>query len=152
MAQDLPPASEPANSCSFARAQSVEHSAHIEEDVEVHDRWHPLYGRRVRRLYSERRRGSQCVHMEASPGAVTAVAAWMLDPIACVGMSIGSPRVTVSALIELYLLLLERDFRRSSVVDSRIVRRTGMRRSSPRPLSTESGRVPRQLILALNPI
>jgi len=46
----------------------------------------------------------------------------MLDPIACAGMAIGAPRVAVVALIELHHLLVERGFRASSVVDSRIVR------------------------------
>jgi len=102
--------------------QLAGHSAHIGEEVEVHYRWHPLHGRRVRRQYSERRRGNQCVHVEASPGVIVAIAAWMLDPIACAGMAIGAPRLTVSALIELHHLLVERGFRGSSVVDSRIVK------------------------------
>ena len=102
--------------------QSAGHSAHIGEEVEVHYRWHPLHGQRVRRQYSELRRGSRCVHVESSPGVVLAIAAWMLDPIACAGMAIGAPRVTVSALIELHRLLVERGFRGSSVVDSRIVK------------------------------
>jgi hypothetical protein len=49
------------------------------------------------------------------PGVVTAIAAWMLDPVTCAGMAtIGAPRVTVSALLELHHLLIERGFRRSS--------------------------------------
>jgi hypothetical protein len=40
-------------------------------------------------------------------GVVTAIAAWMLDPVACAGMAtIGAPRVTVSALLELHHLLV----------------------------------------------
>jgi hypothetical protein len=43
------------------------------------------------------------------PGVVTAVAAPMLDPVSCTGMAtIGAPRVTVSALLELHHLLVER--------------------------------------------
>ena len=49
------------------------------------------------------------------------IAAWMLDPIACAGMEIGAPRVTVPALIELHNLLIEGGFRRSFSDDSRIV-------------------------------
>jgi hypothetical protein len=45
----------------------------------------------------------------------------MLDPIACAGMEIGAPRVTVAALVELHNLLIEGGFRRSSSGDSRIV-------------------------------
>jgi len=36
------------------------------------------------------------------PGVVTAIAAGMVDPVACAGMAtIGAPRATVSALLEL---------------------------------------------------
>jgi hypothetical protein len=106
----------------FGPEQSTGHSAHIGEEVEVYYRWHPLHGRRLRRQYGERRLGGQCVHVEASPGVVVAIAAWMLDPIACAGMVIGTPRVAVSALADLHQLLIGRGFRGSSVVDSRIVK------------------------------
>jgi hypothetical protein len=56
------------------------------------------------------------------PGVVTAIAAWMLDPVACAGMAtIGAPRVVVSALLDLHHLLTERGFRRSSQDDPNIV-------------------------------
>jgi len=53
---------------------------------------------------------------------VVALAAWMLDPVACAGMRMGAPRVGVSALIDLHQLLIERGFRGSSLVDSRFVK------------------------------
>ena len=90
-------------------------------EVVVHYRWHPLYGRRVRRHYSEQRVAGRFVHVEAAPGVVTVVAAWMLDPIACAGMEIGAPRVALSALVDLHHLLIERGFRRSSRGDPNIV-------------------------------
>jgi hypothetical protein len=101
--------------------QSPSHSAHIGQEVEVYYRWHPLYGRRVRRHYSEQRVSGQFIHVEAAPGVVTVVAAWMLDPVACAGMQLGVPRVSVAALVELHRLLIERGFRRSSTDDSNIV-------------------------------
>jgi hypothetical protein len=54
------------------------------------------------------------VHVEAAPGIVIVVPAWMLDRAACAGMSIGAPRIAVAALVELHHLLIERGFRRSS--------------------------------------
>jgi len=48
------------------------------------------------------------------------VAAWMLDPATCAGMSLGAPRVTSAALAELHQLLTERGFRRSSRDDPTI--------------------------------
>ena len=61
------------------------------------------------------------VHVEAAPGVVIVVAAWMLDPAACAGMALGAPRVAVAALDELHHLLIERGFRRSSRDDPTIV-------------------------------
>jgi hypothetical protein len=49
------------------------------------------------------------------------VAAWMLDPAACAGMTFGAPRVSISALSELHQLLIEGGFRRRSLEDSTIV-------------------------------
>jgi hypothetical protein len=98
----------------FCRGQSPGHSAHIGQEVEVHYRWHALYGRRLRRQYVEPRGGGDVVHVEITPGLVIVVAAWMLDPAACTGMSLGAPRVKLAALAELYQLLVERGFRRSS--------------------------------------
>src|SRR4029453_17841626 len=65
-----------------AREQSLGHSAHIGQEVEVHYRWHALYGRRLRRQYVERRADGDVVHVEVAPGVVIVVAAWMLDPTA----------------------------------------------------------------------
>ena len=103
------------------RAQSPGHSAHIGQEVEVHYRWHPLYGRPVRRGHSEQRVAGRFVYVEAAPGVVTVVAAWILDPVACAGMEVGAPRVAVSGLVELHRLLIEGGFRRSSRDDSNIV-------------------------------
>jgi hypothetical protein len=47
------------------------------------------------------------------PGVVTVVAAWMLDASACVGMEIGTPRASLTALQDLDDLLKRRGFRRS---------------------------------------
>jgi len=47
-------------------------------------------------------------------GVVIAMAAWMLDPAACAGMGLGTPRVSLSSLAELHQLLVEHGFRRSS--------------------------------------
>ncbi len=97
-----------------ARRQSRVHSAHVGQDVEIHYRWHPLYGRRVPQQYIEQRAGGPVVHVEAAPGEVIVLAAWMLDRAACANMEMGAPRISIEALIELHRLLIERGFRRSS--------------------------------------
>ena len=104
-----------------AASQSPRHSVHIGQEVEIHYRWHALYGRRLRRQYVERLAGGDVVHVEVTPGVVIVVAAWMLDPAACAGMSLGAPRVNLAALVEVHQLLLERGFRRSSRDDTTIV-------------------------------
>jgi hypothetical protein len=78
------------------------------------------------------------------PGVVTAIAAWMLDPVVCAGMAtISAPCVSVLALLDLHHLLIERGFRRSSRDDPNIVQgeqheesaRTGAAGDGPRQLS-----------------
>jgi hypothetical protein len=103
------------------RGQSPSHSAHIGQEVEVYYRWHALYGRRVRCQRSEQRESGPVAYLETAPGVVIVAAAWILDPAACAAMALGAPRVTVSALNELHLLLIERGFRRSSLDDPTIV-------------------------------
>jgi hypothetical protein len=100
-----------------AREQSRGHSAHIGAEVVIHYRWHPLHGRRLRRHYSERRAIGEVVHVEVSPGVVTIVPGWMLDPVVCARMGFGAPRVAVSALAELHDLLTNLGFRQSSATD-----------------------------------
>jgi hypothetical protein len=73
------PRSEPANSHDFRPRTISRHSAHIGQDVMVRYRWHPLYGRRVRRIQSERRASGELVHVELTPDAVTILPAWKLD-------------------------------------------------------------------------
>jgi hypothetical protein len=97
------------------------HSAHIGQEVEVHYRWHPLHGRHVKLCGSEQRGTGRFVYVEAAPGIVTLVAAWMLDPVICAGMEIDVPRVAVTALVDLHHLLAESGLRSSSLNDSNIV-------------------------------
>ena len=59
---------------------------------------------------------------------VTAIAAWMLDPVVCASMAtIGAPCVSISALLDLHHLLIERGFRRSSRGDPNIVQELGLK-------------------------
>ena len=82
------------------------HSAHIGQDVVVQYRWHPLYGRSVRRIQSERRASGELVHVELTPGAVTILPAWKLDAVYCAGLKVGAPQVSLAALCALHELLI----------------------------------------------
>jgi len=99
---------------SCARLQSRGHSALVGQVVEVFYRLHALYGRRVRRQYSEHRATGEVVHVEVEPGVVLVVAAWMLDAASCSVMELGEPRTSVTALVDLHHLLSALGFRRSS--------------------------------------
>ena len=86
---------------------------HINQDVEVHYRWHALHGRKVRQLYAERRSGREVVVVEAAPGVAIVVAAWMLDPAICATMSLGASRIDTAGLADLDRLLNALGLRRS---------------------------------------
>lgn len=92
-------------SSSCAGRQSRVHSAHIGQDVVVQYCWHPLYGRQVRLILAERRASGEIAHVELEPGVVTKVAAWKLDRLVCASLTIGEPRVSMSALVDLHGLL-----------------------------------------------
>jgi hypothetical protein len=89
-----------------ARPQSRSHSAHIGQDVVIHYRWHPLYGRSVRRIQGERRASGEFVHVELTPGVVTILPAWKLDVVYCAGLKVGAPQVSLAALCTLHELLV----------------------------------------------
>src|ERR1700746_2489362 len=89
------------------------HSAHINQEVEVHYRWHALHGRKVRQLYAERRSGREVVVVEAAPGVAIVLAAWMLDPVICAAMSLGTPTIDVAGLADLDRLLKALGLRRT---------------------------------------
>ena len=75
----MAPSSWPANRLFFDSTQSRGYSAHIGQEVEFHYRWHALYGRLVRRYYSEKRAGGD-ISSSKRAGAAIVVAAWILAP------------------------------------------------------------------------
>lgn len=85
----------------YAASQSRGHSAHVGQEVEVHYRWHPYFGRRLRCENSEERANGRIIHLAIVPGHVITAPAWMIDPVACAAMDLGSPRASLAALLEL---------------------------------------------------
>lgn len=99
--------------------------------MKIHYRWHAHYGRRVRRLYNEKRSGADVVVVEVAPGAAIVVMAWMLDLASCAGMEIGPPKISAEALVDLHRLLTEHGFRRCFSNDSGVVQEACSERHDP---------------------
>lgn len=59
--------------------------------------------------------------VQGPAGVVVSMAAWMLDPVACAGMTIGAPQVDRAALVELDQLLIDKGRNRRSPIDVAIV-------------------------------
>ena len=69
------------------------HSAHVGEELEVHYRWHPYFGRKVGVRRVEQRATGRFLKVQGPAGIVVSIAGWMLDPVVCAGMTIGPPQV-----------------------------------------------------------
>jgi hypothetical protein len=100
--------------------QSRGHCAHIGQLATIHYRWHPLYGRSVRRILTERRTSGEVSHVELAPGNVIMVAAWKLDPITCASIKVGAPQVSLAALHNLHELLVTCESRLNSTDDNTV--------------------------------
>ena len=101
------------------------HSAHVGQELEVHYRWHPYFGRKVCVRRVEQRATGQFLKVQGPAGIVVSIAGWMLDPVVCAGMTIGPPRVDLAALIELKRLLMGAAKPAHSRSDVAIVREEG---------------------------
>ena len=77
------------------------HSAHVGQELEVHYRWHPYFGSKISVRRVEHRATGQFLKVLGPSGAVVSMAAWMLDPVVCAGMTLGAPQVDLLALFEL---------------------------------------------------
>ena len=103
------------------------HSAHVGQELEVHYRYHPYFGRKVLVRRMEQRATGQFLSVQGPAGTVVSIAGWMLDPVTCAGMTIGAPRVDVAALVELERLLIGTANRAHSRNDIAIVGRKAMK-------------------------
>ena len=99
-------------------------------------------------MRSEQRTAGDFVQLEAAPGVVIVVSAWMLDPVACAGMEMGAPRVAVAALAELHRLLVVSGFRRSFRGDSTIAKEVPLKNL---PVPAVPSAMQPQLKMALDP-
>jgi hypothetical protein len=100
---------------------SAVHSAHVGQEIEVHYRWHPYFGCTVRIRRVEQRATGLFLTVQGPTGVVVSMAAWMLDPVTCAGMTMGAPQVDRAALMELDQLLIDKSRNRRSPIDAAIV-------------------------------
>src|SRR5258705_3444396 len=101
------------------------HSAHVGQELEVHYRYHPYFGRKVLVRRIEQRATGQFLSVQGPAGIVVSIAGWMLDPVICAGITIGAPRVDLAALVELEWLLTVTANPAHSLCDVAIVRDAG---------------------------
>jgi hypothetical protein len=116
------------------------HSAHVGQEIEVHYRWHPYFGCTVSIRRVEQRATGLFFKVQGPAGVVVSMAAWMLDPVTCAGMTIGTPQVDRAALIELDQLLIDKGRNRRSPIDAAIVQRNAMKIAKvpvPTPVSRQ---------------
>ena len=71
----------------------------------MHYPWHPSFGKSVEVVYREQRKGEQVAICTTTQGANLVIPAWMLDAEACVGMTLGSRRASLGALLDLRRVL-----------------------------------------------
>ena len=73
----------------FSPGPSPVHSAHVGQELEVHYQWHPYFGSKVAVRRVEQRASGQFLKVLGPAGVVVSMAGWMLDPVICVGMTLG---------------------------------------------------------------
>jgi len=106
----------------FDSEPSPVHSAHVGQELEVQYRWHPYFGRKVVIRRITQRATGRFLNIMGPAGVVVTIADWMLDPVVCAAMPKGTPRVDVTALVELKRLLMCAADTTHSCDDSGIVR------------------------------
>ena len=113
----------------------------------------------MRRIQSEQRASGELVHVELTPGIVTILPAWKLDPIYCAGLKVGAPQVSLAALCTVHELLIACESRFVSA-DGHIVTQEAQDGSTRLPLARSTELVcgqttltaPRQLELVLDDV
>ena len=67
----------------------------------VEYRWHPLYGKELPLKARRKIDNSEILRVESNHAGSHDLPAWMVDASICRGMELGTPQVSVAALVEL---------------------------------------------------
>jgi len=88
------------------------HSAHVGAVIRVQYRWHAYFGCDVK-IYRKLQRGDGgYVALEREAGIAIMAPAWILDASICKTMTLGSPVISLPALLDLHEILISQGFRR----------------------------------------
>src|SRR5438132_12924904 len=90
---------------SFRRLSNQSYSTYIPTHVTVHYRWHPLFGRSLKTIRQVNRTDGEHRHCELTDGTIARIPTWMTDAGSCANYSLGSPEISVCALMDLRQLL-----------------------------------------------
>ena len=104
------------------REPSPVHSAHVGQELQVHYRWHPHFGRTVIVRRVEQRATGQFLKVEGPSGIVVSIPAWIVDPLVCADMRIGQPQVDLATLLDLKRLVTRTAAPTNSPSDNGIAR------------------------------
>ena len=92
-------------SCSGASAANTRHSTYSLRHATIAYRWHPFSGQTLQ--VSPHRRGKDltCIYTAERPGLSRELPNWMFDQAYCVGMTLGTPQISLEGLAELAAVL-----------------------------------------------
>ena len=102
----------PRTSSFYARWSVPIHSAHVGAVLRVQYRWHAYFGCDVK-IYRKLQRGDGgYVALEREAGIAIMAPVWILDASICKSMTLGSPVISLPALLDLHEILISQGFRR----------------------------------------
>jgi hypothetical protein len=88
------------------------HSAHVGAVFQVQYRWHAYFGCDVKIYRTFQRGDGGYVALEREAGVAIMAPVWILDASICKTMTLGSPVVSLPALLDLQAILRSQGFRR----------------------------------------
>ena len=93
----------PGGFCPFRPSQK--HNAHGPENINIHYRFHPLYGQRLRVERRAKLASGEYIFCELPDGTIGGFPSWITDPATNANVSVGAPLTSAAALAELRTLL-----------------------------------------------
>jgi len=89
----------------FLGPASQKHNAHGPEKINIHYRFHPLFGQRLRVERRAKLASGEYIFCELPDGTIGGFPSWITDPATNANVSVGAPLTSAAALAELRTLL-----------------------------------------------